>query len=946
MKKRYILSLCYTLALLLGITSITKAQTTVTGTVYDDKTGETLVGASVLVKGAVGGIITDIDGKFTLQTATTPPFNLAISFAGYNGQEVAITQNNQTVEVRLKEQGIMMNDVVISASRVEERILESPVSIEKLDAVAIRQTSSANFYDAIENMKGVQLNTNSLTFKSVNTRGFATFANTRFVQVIDGMDNAAPGLNFPAGNLVGISELDVQNMELIPGAASALYGPNAFNGIMFINSKSPFDAQGLSVMVRNGMTVQEPSGDLPGTNWFGDYAIRYAKAFKNKFAFKINLAALQGRDWYATDYSDSDTNPINAAYRGPNSPSYNGVNIYGDEIATTLYNTDLPIPGLPPLAIRVARTGYTETDLSDTEYLARSYRGDAALHYRINDNLEILYNYRIGFGNSIYQGANRYALKNLNLQQHKIELKGGNYFLRAYTTIENAGDSYDMKFAAWNINRAWKSDVNWFRDYTLGYIPPLLQGLSPIVADSIARVYADAGRLLPGTPEFEQVRDSIISIADLATGAKFIDKTNLRHVEGMYNFNKHFDFVELLVGGNFRQYNLNSQGTIFTDADGSIKINEYGAFAQVAKKLLQERLKLTGSLRYDKNQNFTGRVSPRISAVYSLGENRQHNIRASYQTGFRNPDTQSQYIGLDLGVVTLVGGTQENVNDYTATVYDAQGNAYNIPGINLYENSYTAASVSAFEEAVVNSRNAGMTLQEAGAANIGLLQKSNVAYIKPERIQSAEVGYKSVINNKLLVDFNVYYNLYNDFQANTYVRVPYSGSVGATSGMQDILSEKYRTFQLYSNATGTVHSYGAGINLGYMFPKGYRIETNLTYNDFGYDTDTNPDLVPGFNTPKYRFNIGIGNREVVKNLGFQINFRWLDEYEWEASFGNGHIDSYNVTDAQVTYKIPKIKTILKVGGANIFNQTYRQAFGASAIGAQYYIALTFDEMFK
>ena len=111
---------------------------------------------------------------------------------GMASQEVAVTQNNQTVNVTLKDaEGVMLNETVISASRVEERILESPVSIEKLDAVALRATPSANFYDAVENLKGVQLNTNSLTFKSVNTRGFATFANTRFVQVIDGMDNAA-----------------------------------------------------------------------------------------------------------------------------------------------------------------------------------------------------------------------------------------------------------------------------------------------------------------------------------------------------------------------------------------------------------------------------------------------------------------------------------------------------------------------------------------------------------------------------------------------------------------------------------------------------------------------------------------------------------------------------------------------------------------------------------
>jgi outer membrane receptor protein involved in Fe transport len=329
MKQYYATFLLVVLCLLFG--QVAFSQTTINGTVSDASGG--LPGAKISIKGTIAATLSDGDGNFKLSTNTPLPFTLVVSLVGMASQEVAVTQNNQTVNVTLKDaEGVMLNETVISASRVEERILESPVSIEKLDAVALRSTPSANFYDAVENLKGVQLNTNSLTFKSVNTRGFATFANTRFVQVIDGMDNAAPGLNFPAGNLVGISELDVQNMELVPGAASALYGPNAFNGIMFINSKSPFDAEGLSVMVRNGFTNQEALDDLEGTNWFGDFAIRYAKSYNNKFAFKINLAALQGRDWYARDYNDMATDVINAPVRGVNSPSYNGVNIYGDEV--------------------------------------------------------------------------------------------------------------------------------------------------------------------------------------------------------------------------------------------------------------------------------------------------------------------------------------------------------------------------------------------------------------------------------------------------------------------------------------------------------------------------------------------------------------------------------------------------------------------------------------
>ena len=567
-------------------------QITVTGAVMDDDTKEGAPFANVVVKGTQTGVSTDINGQFELTTNDIKlPFTIVISYTGYTDEEVEITENGQKFRINLKADAVIIGEgVVVSASRQPERILESPVSVERMDTRMIKNTPSANFYDALENLKGVQMNTNSLTFKSVNTRGFATFANVRFVQLIDGMDNAAPGLNFPAGNLVGISELDVQNAELVPGAASALYGPNAFNGILFLNSKDPYLHQGLSAMVRSGLTVQDnaminenPATTRNGTNAFGEFAIRYADAVgpNDKLGFKLNFSYLKGTDWFATDYNDMDANPLNAAMRGPGSPSYDGVNIYGDEIATTI-DVDAVAQqvigfslGLPP--IRVARTGYNEIDL--VEYNAESIKGDVALHYKISDKIEAMASYRIGMGSSVYQGANRYSLDNIRLQQIKAEVKGDNFFVRYYTTIEEAGGSWDTRFAAWNINRAWKGDVAWFTDYTTAYLGTLIQGCPGAqpgtpefaacsqIAHANGRALADVGRLVPGTPEFETERTRVTELADLRAGSKFIDKTTLQHVEANYNFNKLIDFMELQVGGNWRMYRLNSEGTIFTDSE-------------------------------------------------------------------------------------------------------------------------------------------------------------------------------------------------------------------------------------------------------------------------------------------------------------------------------------------------------------------------------------------
>jgi iron complex outermembrane receptor protein len=169
-------------------------NTTVSGQVLDVD-GDPLPGVNVVVKGTVVGTPTDMNGRFNLTVQLDPPITLQFSIVGFQSQELLVESNNVSdIRVVLEEQTIFGNDVVVSASRVEESILKSPVSIEKLDILDIKASGSPNFYDALSNLKGVDFSTQSLTFKSVNTRGFAANGNTRFVQLIDGIDNQAPGL--------------------------------------------------------------------------------------------------------------------------------------------------------------------------------------------------------------------------------------------------------------------------------------------------------------------------------------------------------------------------------------------------------------------------------------------------------------------------------------------------------------------------------------------------------------------------------------------------------------------------------------------------------------------------------------------------------------------------------------------------------------------------------
>ncbi|MFD2543105.1 TonB-dependent receptor [Lacinutrix gracilariae] len=903
--------------LLLFFCSLTYAQTTITGTVVDDS-NLPIPSANIIVVGASVGTVTDFDGNFTLTVDQTPPFTLQASSVGFEPSSQEVNTNNQVINFILAE-GTSLDEVVISASRTPERIFESPVTVERFGLKEIKNTASADFYGGLENLKGVDVNTNSLTFKSVNTRGFASFANTRFMQLVDGMDNSTPALNFPIGNLVGLTETDVQSVELLPGASSALYGANAFNGILFMRSKSPFDHQGISAYVKQGVTSQESAG----TNPYTDLGIRMAYKFSDKFAAKINFGYLSGTDWEATSEVDSDM------YGGTRETNrnYNGINVYGDEVSANL-NDLAGGTGIVP-DVYVSRTGYNERDLTDNE--ARSIKADWGLYYRpiTDSNFEIQYVGKVGTGTTIYQGTNRYNIDNFFQQQHKLELKNDNYFLRGYVVADKAGDSYDMVFTGININRSWKSDEEWFGDYINTYVAATLGGgATDEEAHAAARAAAENGRFEPGSAEFKNAFNRVIDDPDLATGSKFQDQSKYYHADGNYNFSHLIDFADIQVGGSFRQYDLNSLGSIYTDYDGSIDYSEFGIYTQIQKDIeLNDimELKVTASARYDKSEFFEGFLSPRLSLGLTL--NKDHNIRGSVQTGFRNPTTQDLFIGLDAGRAILIGSAPDNLDRYSRDFTGSDGTVYTQTGAAAYNNSYASSSVVAFGETGDPSQ----------------LRVANPSLVKPEKVTSAEIGYRGKFN-KLIVDFSTYYNRYKDFISQEVVIAPFYGSVADGSAAVAIANSDFQTYSAYTNSDVNVNSYGASIGLSTKVFGSYDIGGSYTFTKQDFDQEANPDFETNFNTPEHKFKAHFGNTEVFKNFGFNVAYRFSDDYFWEATFGDGVVPEFHTVDAQINYKIPSLKSLIKVGGTNIGGKEYFTAFGSGYIGSMYYVSWTINNL--
>ncbi len=905
----------YAAVLLLMLPTIVFAQAQVlTGSVQNSLTKEMVGSVSVSIKGTTAGTFTDDKGYFKLTVPSTVKFPITLVFTsiGYDFKEIEVTGPGEIPTLVLNASSSLGDEVVISATRVPTRILESPVSIERVSSTALKNAPAANYFDVVGNLKGVDMVTASLTFKTVTTRGFSGSGNVRFNQIVDGMDNQAPGLNFAVGSFIGLTELDVDNMELLQGASSALYGPGGMNGTLLINSKNPFKYQGLSFMAKTG--IMHTDGKYRDPSAFHNWNLRWAKKIGERFAFKINTEFTQAKDWLAADGRN-----VNRVNRGTENiipgtretdPNYDGINIYGDETTIDLRQVLTGIgnaaPFLAPYVstltgspINVSRTGYTEKQVTDPNTV--NFKLGGSMNYKITNALEAIVAGFWGTGTTVYTGSDRYQLRDLKMGQYKVELNHTNWFVRAYTTQENAGQSYNATITTRIFNEGWKPSPTWYTEYGQAYLNAKLGGATDINAHNLARSTADIGRPEAGSARFNKTFDSVRLKPISEGGGLFIDRTNLYSTEGQYNLT-HLTgkWAEVLVGGNFRRFVLNSEGTLFADSAGPIGINEYGAYAQISKPIFNDFVRLTVSGRYDKNENFKGRFTPRATALFKIANN--NNIRVSYQQAYRFPSTQQQWINLAVGGGILIGGVPQ-----LKEFYNFEGNPV-----------YSAAGLT--------GPNPGLKVQTFDD-------------FRPEAVTSYELGYRGLVaDNKLLIDAYGYYGIYKDF----ITRIIVLQSITANPQPQDILDPaKRRNLSVPVNTPTKVKTLGAGLSLEYRFNRGFYANVNGSYDDL---QDVPEGFITYFNSPNFRANVVAGNNGLGKGgrIGFSIAYRWQDAFYYESDLANGFVPAFHNLDAQVSYKFPEIKSLIRIGANNLLNQYYTNAIANPSMGGLYYVAFGYN----
>lgn len=901
--------------------------------------GEPLLSANLFVQESSQGVVTDFDGRFEIKLSVDLPVTIEVSYIGYTSREVVITTAEEEIEIILESASEVINEVVVKGRRISEKRQQSALTMETLDNIAIKETPAANFYDGLGALKDVDLTAASLGFKIINTRGFNSTSPVRSLQIIDGVDNQSPGLNFSLGNFLGASELDVNSVNLIIGASSAFYGPNAFNGVISMQTKNPFLQKGLSAMVKVGERNLIETG------------VRFADALKDKngrdrFAYKINFAYFQADDWVADNYDPVFDTPTGLGNPG----GIDAVNIYGDEYQTAndLSSSLITYPGIGIFH----RRGYEEKDLVD--YDSDNFKAGVALHYRLKpeqtfNSPELILASNFSRGTTVYQGDNRFSLRNIQFFQHRIELKKqDNYFIRAYATHEDAGDSYDPYFTALLLQENAKPSADWRADYLTYWslnAVPYLKGLEgypraldylgrpdelraainsylerPDVIDQLAvfhqQAQARAGQenivtgsvdfYEPGTERFQQEFNDITTRISFAEGGtRFFDKSALFHVHGEKQFNDLYEGgavtdLDLRVGGNFRQYLPDSRGSILLDTFGrNIDVHEFGLYGGGTLEL-NNQWKISASTRLDKNQNFDFLFSPAASIVYSPDQN--NTLRVSFSSAIRNPTLADQYLFYNVGRAILLGNldgfkdliTIESIGDYLNTL------------------------------------------------DTDLLEYFDVDPIRPEKVRTVEAGYRTMLWEKLYLDATYYYSFYRDF-------IGFNFGVAGSFDNFTRLPVSLQAYRIAANATDNVTTQGFSIGYNYYFGGNFVINGNYSWNKL--NTQTDDPIIPAFNTPEHKFNFGVSGRDIeldlgiftLQNFGFNVNYKWIDEFIFEGSPQfTGIIPQYDLLDAQINWKAPKINTTFKLGASNILNNETFQTYGGPRIGRLAYFSVLYD----
>lgn len=911
----------------------------VSGTV-SDASGNPLPGAVVIEKGTNNAVKTDGNGSYTLTIpAKRVPTSVMVRSTGAGSAEVSVDGSSSEVSFSpsLGAQKQNLNEVVVSASKKSEKVLNAPASVSILSEARIQQNTSLSVVDNLRKVAAVDIMPTGIVSNNVNVRGFNGIFSGSLMYLVDNRIASVPSLKVNAFQLVPTTNADIRSMEVVRGPASALYGPNAANGVLAIYTKSPLDMEN-RMEVTLGLTSGMRAGDEDNAkyNFKADNSIenlsilspevRIAGKISNTLGFKVSGNYLSATDFAFFDAREPNGKTVRFGNQAGGNPWAS------DGSAATVFNRDFRI---------------------------KKISGDARLDWRPTDHTEFVFSG--GYSNNTNMeltGLGAAQARDWTSNYFQTRAKFGKLFMQYFINQTNSGNTF-------------------------------------LIPQSETQT------------TFTYLRDN-----------SSMQSMQIQHSSDFMNKKLSFTY-----GAD--AFLTRPKGNVYGRFDGGkANVNQYGLYGQGEFKI-NKQFTLLGALRADYQDVIDEWMfSPRGAVVYKPKEN--HTFRATYNRAFTSPSTLNFFLDINnaafpRNAIRALGNTDGfnyNFVNGSPVVNTLSGQAIpfdvmnanaaaiapsymaalkQVMTANLIQQGVPAASAAATVATITN----GLTPTSFSLFDVATLSAvdakvvSNKESVKSTVTQTAEIGYKGFLMDKLSVGVDLYYSRIENFVSpltsasyGVVINPSYLSGAGGLRIGQNLgalmAADPVRGAQLIGLLSGGTNKIqdavvGAATLMGrsgIALPAGMVSPTNnsfagndyiLTYLNLGTVDVAGADLTMNYqatsdlnfdfayshvnkdriellgaaggyvalNAPKHKTALGVEYKLPVDKKGLSVRggWRWMDAFPANSAVYTGMVNATNIVDLGMTWRPSSSpNTILSLNANNLLDHRHMFFPGTPALG--------------
>jgi outer membrane receptor protein involved in Fe transport len=868
-------------AAIVAWTSSLSAQTgTVEGRVTKDLDGSAVGSVQISVVGTSISTVSAPDGRYTLRRVPAGPQVILFRWLGYQPQEAGVTVRadaTETVDVVLSAQIINLADITVeSASRTAERIVEAPAAISVISPLTLRnQSITGQAPAALTQVPGVDVVQSGVNDFNVNARGFNSSLNRRVLVLQDGRDLAIAFLGSQEWTAMSLPLEDIGTMEMVRGPGSALYGANAYAGVIDISTPPARDVVGTKLSLGGG-ELSTFRGDLrhAGVSSDGHFGYKVNAGYYRSGSFSRSRTAFDGSD-VISEYNEAAEIPLVAGVTAGVGSCSNIPNCIAVETR--------PLNGQSINATTGAATG-------DPDDLQNIY-GSGRFDYYLDDG--------------------------------------------AILTAEGGGSQVQNEIFVTGIGRV-----------------------------QVTKALRPWARLAWAAPNYTVMawysgRSSIDPQYSLASGQGLDEHSAILHIEGQFNQEFANDQARLVVGASYRNYNVNTDGTLMALTNDDRSDDYASAYGQIEVKPTPQ-LRLVVAARVDDGTLFDAQFSPKAAIVYSPQED--HSFRVSVNRAFQTPNYSEFFLQVPAAAPQTGPATlEQNLEGYYATVTNPA-----VVGPQL------AAAMQALSlpTDIPWNFSAQTPVFALGNANLDV-----------EKVTGWEAGYKGNFNDRAYVTADVYYNRLSNFVTDllpgvNQAQYPSYSLTGETDVLSDLatidailataglppshplragnaqLAAGYNQLSAspigtpalatlpdgsraivvsYANA-GKVNEWGIELGVGYGITPEVRVDGTYTYFQFDVQDpgliQAGQDLVP--NTPRNKGSVSLSYTG-QQGIDANIQAKFVGAHNWAAGIFAGRIPAGQIVDLSVGYRLNNnIRFYSNV--TNLLDQDRFQLYGGSLVG--------------